>query len=248
MDTDETIAPMPPAIIKLVLKHARINASKHCQIRNYRKQIASLDADVLAGTIPKFIDYKFKKLYNKPEESGIRSTLIRTAIDQECTRIKLKTQELETEYGQRLAQLIAELNPTLLACNLKLAPGELSEELENHIQSFLVTFLLKQQADTKRKEEKRLKFLLHEEEQQAETIITKKDVSNFTIMIKRLEKQVKTLQLAKKPGKGKGAVPKNPRNTPRKHKGKSTGTGKNRNGKPKDTARNKKYRGLNGNK
>ncbi len=246
MDENEPSPRMPTAIVKLVKHHARINAAKSCQIQNLADKITAFDQDLIDGTIPKHLDYKFRKLYIKPEEVAIRTTIIRSAIQQEIVIHKQKKQQLATEYDARLTNLTAELSPTMLACNLQIPNEELIYELETLIQSFRVSFLLKQQSDAKRKEEKRLKFLAYKEVQDTSATVTNKDVSGFKASIKQLQKQIKQLSLTTRQGKGKGAASKSPRNTPTKNKKKSTGTGKGKGGKPKSTAKNKKSRGKNG--
>jgi hypothetical protein len=241
----EPARPMPLSIIKVVKQHGRINAAKMCQIKNINKSIETMDQDLLDGTIPKFLEYKFKKLYNKPDETAVRSNLLRLAINQEIALLKARKELLAAELDQRLINLTSEITPTLTTCNLNIEQNELAAELESTIQSFRVSFLLKQQADEKRKEEKRLKFLTYKEEQDTAVTITVKEVKGINIMIKKLQNQVKTLQL-KKQGNVKGAASKSPRNTPSKPKSKSTGTGKGKGGKPKNTAKNKKSRGKNG--
>ncbi len=240
--------PVPRPIMNLIKKHARLNAAKDCQHRNLQVSVTNLQQDLEAGTIPKHLEFKFKKLYNKPEELAIKSALIQTAITQEIAKLQAQMATLKAEYDQRLPTLQAALLPTITACDYSFMDTELPDELEALILSFKTEFILKQTTDAQRKEEKRLKFLAYKEVQDAAVSVTTKDMSGINSKLKSLQKQV--TQLTSRQGKAKGAALKSPQRTPSKPKPKpksrSTGTGKSKGGKPNATAKPKKSRGKNG--
>lgn len=250
-ETDISGFTVPQPILRLITKTARRFAAMECSMRNLNERATKLAEDKTNGIVPKHISFKVNKLFTSEEHSIVRTTFINIAIENDIQRLNDKYAILSNEYSNRVTLLMNELNPILTECKMTADVMELANQLDFEIQSFKVNFLLKQNQDAKRKEEKLQKFMEAKERNETEAKLSTKEVQSMKATIKKLQKTVQNLSLKpKKPnptkqGKGQGSRSKKPKRNP-KPKRKSTGTGKRSAGKRKSTAKGKKSTGRNG--
>jgi hypothetical protein len=222
---------MPPILIRTIAQLAQKYAAITCKSSNLVTQVSTLVQDKEQGNIPKQLQYKFKNFLNNDSDTSLRSAVIVAAIDAEILRLNSKVEELNNLFNNRYQDLEHVLLDAIKESNLICSNEQVGTTFDNFIREKKLEFILKQKKDLEKKFQKKEKFLLKQEEQNAVAILSVKQVNAFKNEIEALKNQLKKVKLSppkNKKGKGK---PKHPK--------KSTGPKKGRNGKPKSTVRNK---------
>ena len=248
---------VPQSIPSPILATIKNLAKKFAGIASRMNQLI-VKRDVLNdhrtnGTIPKDLDYKFKKLFNKDGEADLKASLILQSINQADHDSREAIIVLRLEYDNRYTTVMDILTPILeiTSCNLDL--DLVTSTFDLHIRDTLMKYLLKQSADQRKKQRKSERFEAVQLEASIPAALSTKDLSRMTNSIKQLTKQVKDLQINKKnqhslPKKVKGAPSKKPVAAPSTKQGNPNPLNKkSRNGKDKFTAGGKLSRGRNGN-
>jgi hypothetical protein len=219
------------AISKLSIKYASIL----CLMDNIQTKINEFNHSKETGSIPKQLEFKFKKLYTKEHESNLRTAIITTTIEFEINQANSKLLEQQSKYNQRHQDLQRQIQAPLNDCGFNFDMTTLSNHFDNAIRSKKFEFTLKKLHDQEKKQFKREKFLKQQEKNNQIATITSKDLSN-------LQKQIKDLkiQLQKPKSNSKNEQRDKSKNIPKaKVTVKPTGTGKRKNGKPKSSRKNK---------
>jgi hypothetical protein len=215
---------------------------------NAKIRIQKLQDDKTNGIVPKHLEYKFKKLFTKPEEINIRSVVINNTIDAEIQSNNTRITELTNIDSNGMTTLMTTLTPIFNHCDIHINPIVIQNTLDTLISSHKIRFLLKQADDTKKKEEKQARFSAKQAAAAVPAEITVKDVAGMKSIITSLQKQVKSLSVRKQtpktaPGNVKGAPKSNPSSAPKR---KSTSDGKKSAGKKRDSATSKRSHGRSG--
>lgn len=229
----------PISIINCFEKHALTNAKLKCQLNNLGEKKTTLNHQQLNGICPRFLEFKFKKFYNNPNETSTKAALLDLAIKQELDQINAKTLELQNILENQYSTLKNELLPIISNTDYLISTDQLKNLLDYSTQYLLSGFILKQQADKTIKAEKRKKFLEQKEIQEEDITIKRKDVLTLNKQIKKLQQDIKQLQLNQREGKAKGKSRKAAGN-PSKTTKRSTKTTRKRNGSKSNTANIKK--------
>lgn len=245
---ESSTPPIPPSVMNHINKHARSLASIQCAIANANARIQKLQEDKTNGIVPKHLEYKFKKLFTKPEESNIRVIVINNTIDSEIQALNLRITELTNIDTNGMNSLMATLTPIFNNCDIHINPIVIQNNLDTLVSTHKVRFLLKQNEDNKKKEAKQAKFTASKAAAAESVTITVKDVTSMRAIITSLQKQVKSLAMNKqnprsKQGNAKGAPKSRPSTAPERN---STKEERKSAGKKSSTAKGKKSRGKNG--
>lgn len=240
--------PIPSAVMNHINKHARSLASIQCAIANAQLRIQNLQDAKTNGIVPKHLEYKFKKLFTKPEELNLRVIVINNTIDSEIQALNLRITELTNVDTNGMTTLMQTLTPIFNNCDIHINPIVIHNHLDTLKSSHKLRFLLKQYEDNKKKETKQAKFAATSTAAAEPATITVKDVTSMKAIITSLQKQVKSLSMNKqnsrhKQGNAKGAPKSRPSAAPGRN---STKEEKKSAGKKQGTARDKKSRGKNG--
>lgn len=226
-----------PEVVKIAISKLSIKyASTLCLIDNIKTKINEFNHAKETGSIPKQLEFKFKKLYTKEHESNLRIAIISTTIDHEINQTNLKLLEQQSKYDQRHQDLQRQIQTPLTECGFNFDMTTLSNYFQNTIKSKKFEFTLKKLHDQEKKQLKREKFLVQQEKNNQIATITSRDLSNLQKQIKDLKIQ---LQKPKSNPKNdqRGKSNQKPKPKP-KTKAKPTGNGKRKDGKPKSTKRN----------
>jgi hypothetical protein len=225
---------IPTILMKEITRLAHKHATVFCSINNLSENITNLSQNKNDGTIPPSLESKFTKLFNAPSEASVRSMVIASSIDAMITNKKAKLDELEATYNSRYEELRTSLDAPLQTCQLTIPPEQILPIFDTKIRDFKLQFILKQRNDNLKKEQKREKFLLRQEEQNEVVTLSVKQLSALKNDIASLTSQIKSMKLSPKKAKSKNAKAKEQLKNP-----KSIGNTKGKSGKKKSTSRNK---------
>ncbi len=237
-----TVDQLPNAIIQTMMNIATKYAAISCDIYNSNRKIDQLLQNLESGTTPKHLLYKFKKMYNHPAESNLKTIIIRHSIEFDIKRLRTKVTELQSTFATRHQDLRKILDPTLKACELLLNTEFITSYFDTIVKDKKITFMVKQQRDEFKKQQKHEKFLHKKEKENQASIITLREHNKLKNDIKLLTTQIKQLKLNQtgsnhnKQRKSKNV--KRILNKPNPKSKKSTGPRKDLNGKRKSTVKN----------
>ena len=247
---------MPPFLTKILKTSARESAAILCSMDNLNTKRVGLENNKTNSTIPKHLEFKYKKLFTKDHQTNLKAATILAEIELEILEINDKINELNLIYEHRMETLNHKISSALQASKLNIDAKELKHQLDFETNCMRFQFLMKQKADQEKKAAKQIKFQEKLEKEQLESTFTNKEVTILKKTISKLQKDVKKLSTkASKPTKTtkptksgnvkRGTEKQTTKQKENKNK-KSTGTTKESNGKRRNTAKNKKSHGKNG--
>ena len=243
---------MPSSIVTLIKTFAHKAAAQVCKKEQHEKAIIYFNQCKTDGIIPKQFVSKFKKIFNTPEEAGIKTQALVASIDQEVARLTNLITEATNDYTNRMPRLTIELNPVFQSCGFYITNEQIQHYLDELILTVKAKFIIKQRADKQLKTAKAQKFMEQKEQANMQVTITKKEMTKQLSRISTLEKKLSQMTISiKKAGNGNGPVKKSPKSGPFKKKQdqkKSSNSGKakatkGRDGNRQNTARNRSSRG-----
>lgn len=231
INAEDLWTPLPQALSQAIKDIARKYAAIACKASNLEQKINDLHLHKTNGTIPDHLKFKFKKLIESDRDTTLHATMMEATILNEIELNKGKLVELNNLFTNRMQDLSDTLGPAINQSNLSYSDNQIITTFDSMIREIKLQFILKQQKDHTKKNDKKQKFLLKQEELNEIATLSIKQVQSFKKEISLLKKQIKDLsKTIPKNGKGR-KKPKNPKV--------STGTTKNADGKRRDTSKNK---------
>lgn len=250
---------MPPFLTKILKTSARESAAILCSIDNLNAKRVALENNKTNSTIPKHLEFKYKKLFTKDHQTNLKAATILAEIELEIQETNQKINELGLIYEHRMETLDRKISSALQASHLNINAKELEHQLDFETNCIRFQFLLKQETDREKKTAKQIKFKEKLEKEQLETTLTNKEITTLKKTISKLQKDVKNLSTktskttkatkSTKSGNAKRGTGKQTKKKEQKKKNstkKLTGTTKGTSGKRKNTAKSKKSAGKNG--
>lgn len=225
----------PKCVIKTIEEEAIKFATVLCNIRNLNKKINDLEIHKQNGSVPPHLEYKFKHIFKKDDEIGIKTACIEQCINTDIDRLKLKMGTLENTYSTRIRSLQERLGAPLQECNFNLNEDQVAAYLDSSIKDKKLEFILKQNKDEEKKKQKREKFLERKEIQQEPALISTAELTKLKKELESLKSTMKGLKLQSKKAKNEKRTMKKPNSKSKESTGQNKGKGGNR----KSTARNK---------
>lgn len=198
----------PAAIIEHIVSFSKKEAIQQCNKFNndakIAENIAALQDD---GTIPKHLQYRYKKILNGEDEIEIKKTLFHNTINKEIAHLQERNAIINNDANNRPARLLQDIQTMITIAKVVLNTTHVTSFTDYAIQHFLTTFISKQQKDKAIKEKKALDFQTRKEKEEEVMQITKKGASKVNAEIKALTRKVKQLEAktqTNRSGKGKG--------------------------------------------
>jgi hypothetical protein len=223
--------PLPPALARAISELARKYASIACKAANLGQKIGVLHQHKTNGTIPDHLKFKFKKLVDSERDTALHAAMIDASITNEIEVTRGKIVELTNLFNNRMQDLINTLGPAINSSNLSYSQDQITDTFDNAIRETKLQFILKQQKDDTKKNEKKQKFLLQQEAMNEVATLSIKQVQSFKKEIISLKKQLKDLSKSSQKNKKGTKKPKNSKG--------STGTSKNKGGSKPGSSKNK---------
>jgi hypothetical protein len=214
--------PLPQVLMRSIQELARKYAAIACKSINLGKKLTNLAQHKTNGTIPEHLKFKFNKVYTAETDVAARTALIVATIDGEIEQIRAKVTELNNQFINRINDMKATLASAINQSNLVLSEEQVVYTFNNLICEYKFQFIIKQEKDERKKEEKKQRFLQLQEEQNEIATLSNRQVNAFKKEITSLKNQLKTLTIQQSKNQ---TVPKS------KKRKRSTGTLKKRNGK-----------------
>jgi hypothetical protein len=231
--------PLPQAIIKVINGLASKYAAMFCTSLNNTERINSLQQHKTEGTIPPQMEFKFKKLFTRENETNLRSTMINAAIDQELSNLQTKQMELNNVFNSRLQDLEQTISNPLNMCSIQITSDQIIATFNNTLQERKLEFILKRNRDQEIKQAKRERFLARREADNEIATLSTRQVNKLQKEIKDLKSSLQKVSISnsKKPK----SKPKPTSDRSKNVQGglaRSTGKKRKRNGKKNSTSRN----------
>ena len=223
--------PLPQALTNAIKELARKYASIACKASNLGHKIGQLHQHKANGTIPDHLKFKFKKLIQSERDTALHSAMIEASITNEIDLTKGKQVELTNLFTNRMLDLTTTLGPAINQSNLSFSEDQITSTFDNAIREFKLQYILKQQKDDIKKNDKKQRFLLQQEELNEIATLSIKQVQSFKKEIILLKKQVKDLSKNTQKNKKGRKKPKNPKG--------STGTTKRNSGNKRGSSKTK---------
>ena len=180
---------------------------------------------------PDHLKFKFKKLIQSERDTALHSAMIEASITNEIDLTKGKQVELTNLFTNRMLDLTTTLGPAINQSNLSFSEDQITSTFDNAIREFKLQYILKQQKDDIKKNDKKQRFLLQQEELNEIATLSIKQVQSFKKEIIQLKKQVKDLSKNTQKNKKGRKKPKNPKG--------STGTTKRNSGNKRGSSKTK---------
>ena len=230
------VVPLPPPIIKTINSLCTKYAGLYCASLNINETVTALNKHKTDGTVPPQMNYKFKKLFTKENETNLRSTVINAAIDQELTRLQSKQMELNTSYENRLHDLEETVSNPLNLCDYTIDPPLIVSTFNETLQQRKLEYILKQNKDKEKKLAKQQAFQTRREADNEVATLSTRQVSKLNQEIKELKDNLKKVKISI------NSKPKSSNNRSKNSKGgqtKPTGKKRKNAGRKKSTTGNK---------
>lgn len=228
----------PACILNTFIKHGTKIAKIKCQLENLNSKKSLLMENRANGECPKFLQFKFKKLYNDPSEVSTKAAMLDIAIKSEIDYTNNLMIEKNNILENQYTSLTTELLPIINSTDYQISTAQLKSLLDYSVQYIHSGFILKQQADKELKRKKRENFLNKKELENEEITVKRKDVVELNKMIKLLQMEVN--QLKSKQGKEKGKFRKATGNPKQTKEQRSTKDMRKSNGKRRNIAKSNK--------
>lgn len=239
LQTEPNIEPLPQAITKVINGLSTKYAAMFCSSNKITERINALQQHLNDGTIPPQMEYKFKKLFTKENESNLRSIMINATIDHELATLQSKKMELNALFNSRIQDLEHTISNPLNICNITFSSDQIVETFNKTLQERKLEFILKQNKDLTIKQAKREKFLARKEADNQIATLSTRQVNKFQKELQDLKSNIKkiTISNSKSNNKSKSKTPAKSKNA-QGGQAKSTGGKKKNSGKKKSTTRN----------
>ena len=224
--------------MKTIQEQAVKFATLSCSLRNIEQKITALNEHKNEGSTPPHLEYKFKHLFKQDDELAIKASCIEQCINTEIGRLEEKRITLNNIFASRIDALNQVLDGPLQECQIRLDNHEVSKVFDTAIQHKKLEFILKQNKDDAKKQEKKEKFKIRQEQNQEPAAISTAELNRMKKEIDDLRKTVKSLKI-KKPSPT--VKPKNAKRTLKQAIPKSktsTGGKKKEGGNRRSTAKN----------
>lgn len=232
----------PSTIINSILTQAKAAASIQCSIRNADRDLAIYDTHIKNGTIPKDLEYVFKKLYTSEADISFKTAMLEQAIKAEISRVTLKKANLVALDTARLESLSTSIKEVVRACDLNIDTDTIKLVFEHQITQWKAEFITKQVSSDLKKAAKQASFTLVKEKSNNPAVITAKELKALNNTITALNKKVAHLTV-KAPSKKATGSKKRVNPAPKK----PTGATREKDGKPRASVKAKRSAGKNGN-
>ena len=214
----------PNGIIDFLMANATKYAATTCKAKNIEGTIAELQDCLMNGDTPRYLAFRFKKLYTAEHQHDFKTAIIKEAVQQEIREQTAKLNTLKQQLANHHATMTEDLKRHMSESNLLINTDHASQFHAHATATTLLQFRLKANKDKEAKDKKRADFEAKKEAATKEITVTTKHLQTFQNTIRNLQGQISQL---KSSGKAKGA-----QKTVRSETPKSIKKGKNDGRKP----------------